>query len=181
MIDQKFIRECFDYDPATGVVKWRVRPLHHFPNEKTMKSFNTSSAGKIAGSLSKRGSKTYRQVSINDRNMTIHRLIWIYMTGEQPDEIDHINGDGADNRWCNLREVDRRQNNKNMRKSSANNSGVTGVHWDNERQKWRSEINNIQGVSESKRFDDLLDAVAWRKSAENRYGYHQNHGSDRPL
>ena len=44
-----------------------------------------------------------------------HRLIWVWMTGEDPGDmvIDHINQDGLDNRWENLRKVTKSQNNAN--------------------------------------------------------------------
>ena len=46
-----------------------------------------------------------------------HRIIWMMMTGEDPGdkEVEHINGDGRDNRWDNLRLATRAQNNRNRR------------------------------------------------------------------
>jgi hypothetical protein len=48
--------------------------------------------------------------------MYAHQLAFLYMTGSIPIEIDHANGDRADNRWANLREATRKQNNGNRRK-----------------------------------------------------------------
>ena len=45
-----------------------------------------------------------------------HRLIWKYVTGEDPDTIDHINGDKFDNRWHNLRSVPIEINNRNSKR-----------------------------------------------------------------
>jgi len=39
----------------------------------------------------------------------VHRLIWRYMTGENPNVIDHINGHHRDNRWENLQNITEEQ------------------------------------------------------------------------
>jgi len=58
-----------------------------------------------------------------------HRLAFLYMTGRWPGEVDHINGDQSDNRWCNLREVTHRQNQQNKLRPYANNKvGLLGVY-----------------------------------------------------
>lgn len=44
-----------------------------------------------------------------------HRFAWLYMTGKWPKELDHINGSRNDNRWLNLREATRTQNNANRK------------------------------------------------------------------
>jgi AP2 domain. len=47
------------------------------------------------------------------KNIRGHRFAWYYTYGEIPNIIDHINRVRDDNRICNLRNVDRAQNNKN--------------------------------------------------------------------
>lgn len=53
-------------------------------------------------------------------------------------DTDHINGNGLDNRRCNLRIVTARQNqqNQNIQKSSK----YPGVHWQKDARKWRAQI-----------------------------------------
>lgn len=47
-----------------------------------------------------------------------HQVIWLYMTGELPKgRIDHINGNRADNRWENLRDVSANVNAQNRQKA----------------------------------------------------------------
>jgi hypothetical protein len=70
-------------------------------------------------------------------NFYLHRAI---MGNPAGIEVDHINGDGLDNRRCNLRAATRSQNAQNTRVRSDNTSGVKGVWWDSARRKWASEI-----------------------------------------
>lgn len=82
----------------------------------------------------------YCQIGYEGVIYLIHRLIWKYMTNEDPDEIDHINGDKTDNRWYNLRNVNRKTNNRNTKKRSDNKSGFNGVYWEENRNKWTALV-----------------------------------------
>jgi hypothetical protein len=65
----------------------------------------------------------------------------LYMTGAWPDgDVDHINGDGADNRWANLRCVTHAENLWNAKKRKDNNSGYFGVSFARRERKWRAQI-----------------------------------------
>lgn len=52
----------------------------------------------------------YVAVSIDYLSYQGHRLAWKLEFNEEPEEIDHINRDRADNRLCNLRAVDHSTN-----------------------------------------------------------------------
>lgn len=54
--------------------------------------------------------------------------------------IDHINGDGLDNRRGNLRQATKTENGRNSRMKSRNTSGFKGVHLHKETGKWRARI-----------------------------------------
>lgn len=54
--------------------------------------------------------------------------------------VDHINGDGLDNRKCNLRVVTVKENSVNVAKHRGNNSGYKGVSFRKDRNRWRVEI-----------------------------------------
>lgn len=71
----------------------------------------------------------YKQIMVDGTTYLWHRLSWFYMTGAWPKEdIDHINRDRLDNRWCNLREATRSQNlfNKSVK---INKVGLRGVSY----------------------------------------------------
>jgi hypothetical protein len=77
-------------------------------------------------------------IHVNGRHYRSSRLAWLYMTGSWPVEIDHANLNRADDRWTNLREATRPQNNWNTRTPLTNTSGYKGVS--RKRDKWRARI-----------------------------------------
>lgn len=75
----------------------------------------------------------------------MHRLI----LGARPGEmIDHANGNGLDNRRCNLRLATNTQNMANTGKHRLNrppSSQYKGVHWDSARGAWKALIGDGHG------------------------------------
>ena len=61
----------------------------------------------------------------------VSRIIWVIQTGIDPaeKEVDHINMDKQDNRWCNLRLAERSQNLGNRRKQATANGVVPLSHY----------------------------------------------------
>lgn len=81
-----------------------------------------------------------RKTSLRDgprRTALLHRQLM-----QPPDymQIDHIDGDGLNNRRENMRIVTHQQNQQNTRISCKNTSGVKGVCWDIGKNKWRAKI-----------------------------------------
>jgi hypothetical protein len=108
------LRDCLSYDPETGVF---VR--------LTCKQ-QPGLVGKIAGSFA--GNRGYTQISVGGRLYKAHRLAWLYVYGAWPQgDLDHANGNRADNRIANLREATRSQNNHNGPTRANNKHGVKGV------------------------------------------------------
>ena len=118
-ITQSEIAASFDYDPLTGILRWKYRA-------DRQKRWNTRWAGKEAGSPDKDG---YLDVPLNGRRCKAHRLIWTLMTGAIPaHDIDHENTIKNDNRWSNLREASGTQNNANAAARKFNPLGVKGIY-----------------------------------------------------
>lgn len=91
----------------------------------------------------------YRVLSLDCHHLLEHRLVWFYVHGEWPKEIDHINRDGLDNRLCNLREVTHFVNSINRKMHVNNTSGVKGVK--RFRKKWMASFGTkYLGVFETK-------------------------------
>ena len=74
-----------------------------------------------------------------------HRLAWYLTTGIVPCQIDHRNGDRADNRLSNLREVSNRQN-QEARHTVVNPSGLMGVYYRKDTGKYQAKIKSY-GIS----------------------------------
>lgn len=87
--------------------------------------YRKKKAGDRAGSLDKR--LGYWVVYHKGQKMHTHRLGWFVAYGEWPEMVDHINGDRADNRLCNLRAATRRENTLNSKVYRTNTSGQAGV------------------------------------------------------
>ena len=173
---QKYLKECFIYDPIEGFLLWRIRPLHHFTAFKNWKRWNQRYAGKLAiNFLNERG---YRIGSLNKKRVLSHRIIWKLETGIDPLTIDHINGITFDNRMRNLRSVTQAENNKNLRKRKDNTSGIVGVIWHKSSKKWHARINTKFGRKVLGCFDHKHEAISARRRAELTEGYHPRHGQN---
>jgi hypothetical protein len=169
MITQEQLKELLHYDPDTGFFTWKVRR-------------KGVALGSEAGTNAKKKQKYYRQINIESTLYLSHRLAWLYVHGKFPDgQIDHIDGEGLNNRITNLRDVTNRENSMNRRIPINNNSGVIGVSFDKQNGKWLAQISTELGNKNLGRFADIEGAVAARKAADIKYGYHENHGSTRVI
>lgn len=162
------------YEPTTGCLFWKKRPRQTFDTDFAWKAWNGRYAGKQAGSASAR---KYLYVKIQKRCLLAHRVAWALHYGEWPSQcIDHINGNRQDNRLENLRSVSEKENNKNLSIRSDNKSGVVGVRWLDNRRKWYADIRVSKKLLHLGYFETKAEAVAARKQAETKFGFHSNHG-----
>lgn len=126
------LRKMLRYNPETGELFWLARTPDMFDvtpgrtPEHSCANWNAARAGKPA--LTADCGAGYRQGNINGRRIRAHTAAWALATGAYPQGvIDHINGDRADNRLCNLREVTQAQNVLNCRVRKHNKLGLKGV------------------------------------------------------
>lgn len=163
-INQEILCELFDYDKETGVVTSKAGVQGRTP-------------GPVGSLVSLSGGLQYYRIKVCYREIFLHRAIWMMETGEWPDQIDHINGDGLDNRWVNLRNVDTKKNAQNQSLAINNKTGIIGVRWRSDYGRWVAQI-MVDGQSIHLYWGyDLFEACCRRKSAEAKYGFHENHGS----
>lgn len=91
---------------------------------------------------------------------SIHRFI---LNAPKGMEVDHINGNGLDNRKANLRLCTRQQNCYNHRVRNTSKSGITGISWDTQTNKWRATITLNGKMINIGRFVEIEDAINARK------------------
>lgn len=173
ILPQAALKELFDYCPDTGVLTWRTRPAEQFKTRRSFNSWNTRFAGKAAGYL---GSRGYLLVTLNGEMFLVHRIIYKWIYGTEPYEIDHINGTRDCNSPGNLRAVTHKINSQNQKTPSSNTSGVIGVHWHKNHDKWQAQIRVDGKIIHLGLFDNIEDAATVRQEAEVEHGFHANHG-----
>ena len=85
---QEMLKHLVHYNEETGIFTWKN------PSSKA----NVTIGGTIGG-LNNSGSLT---ICLQSKSYLAHKLAFIYMTGEAPKNIQHLNGIRTDNRWSNL-------------------------------------------------------------------------------
>tara|TARA_B100000378_G_scaffold147189_1_gene118845 strand:+ start:173 stop:748 length:576 start_codon:yes stop_codon:yes gene_type:complete len=164
-------------DRTSGRIYWKARSAElfiagHYSAERKAAAWNSRYAGQEA--FTAVNVSGYRHGGIDGKLYLAHRVVWKMMTGADPLQIDHINGERTDNRPQNLRSVDATGNARNQKLRRTNQSGAPGVIL--QRGKWLARIwtegrNRYLGT-----FDAFEDAVAKRKQVEAAQGDNPNRG-----
>jgi hypothetical protein len=102
----EYIRQTFEYFPLTGEIKYKR-------DRRTW-----AKRGDLATARRRDG---YEHLFVmwgerprKKKQIVAHRVAWFLMTGAWPEGvIDHVDGDRANNRWANLRDVTTKMNNAN--------------------------------------------------------------------
>lgn len=163
--DLSLLKSLLDYDPLTGLLKWKG-------------SFRPNMVGgKVVGFIDPKSG--YVKLAFERRLYRAHRIIYFMVASVDPLEweVDHRNGIRHDNRWENLRLADRPSNLQNTNRSKTNTSGVKGVSWHKHTEKWRVTFGAGKrqiylGVFDSK---EAAESVA-RNYREVAHGGFHNHG-----
>lgn len=156
------LRASLDYDPEIGTFTWRHRP-------NLRPSINSRLVGMTAGTPIANG---YITIVIMHKHHYAHRLAWLHVTGAMPEaDIDHIDGDRKNNRWLNLRQATRSQNNMNQKAQQRSKSGLKGVYWHVKAGKWAAQI----VVNKEHHYLGLFDTAeaahaAYREAASRLHG-----------
>ena len=165
-MNQKKLKSLLRYDPETGLFTWLVCLSNRAP------------VGKVVGDG--KSVDDYVRVSINGKRYLAHRLAVLYMIGRWPSkDVDHKNGRKNDNRWCNLRPASNAENHRNIGVRANNTSGVTGITWDESRNRWKVHIKAEGKFMNLGRYIDFNEAGMVRLLAEcvyfDKFQYAVNH------
>ena len=163
MSDLEFFKSKFRYDPDKGLVHYLY---------KTYGKGGIKSPGDVAGSISY-GNSGHKRILLSIRSngtqrvYKAHRVAWLLMTGEWPTMgIDHIDGDGTNNRWSNLRLSTQSQNLMNRAIQTNNTSGYKGVTRNGNR--WHAQIWVKRKATNLGTYATKEEAYAARLEAEKR-------------
>lgn len=160
MITQKKLKEQLHYDAKTGLFTWK-------------KAHDARRVGKTAGWLCRKG---YRHFRIQGETVKAHRMAFVYMGLDIPDQVDHINHDRDDNRWGNLRIATQNINMGNKKIYKNNKSGFHGVYWRADRKMWVSSVQFRKKRVNLGQYAEKQDAINAVEIAHKEYGFHENHG-----
>lgn len=108
------LRELLHYDRESGAFTWLVKPNRRI---------------RLGAAVGCRLEGGYLRTRIDGGFHRLHRLAWLYVTGEWPaNDVDHIDGDPTNNAFSNLRDVTRSVNLQNRRAAMGHSkAGVLGV------------------------------------------------------
>lgn len=174
---QEVLRQLLRYEPETGKLFWQPRHPSQLKQtgqnsaEHRAAMFNRNFAHTEAFTC--RNNKGYRAGMINQTAYVAHRVIWKMQTGSDPTaQIDHINGNREDNRWCNLREAEAWQNQGNRKKNAcARYSQYRGVCVAKGTGLWTAAINLNGKQNHLGSFQSEEDAArAYDAAAHAKYG-----------
>lgn len=155
MITQERLKQLLHYDPDTGVFTRIV---------------SRRGSRAIVGSTRSDG---YLSVCIDGKSYLGHRLAWLWMTGQQPqDQVDHVNGIKSDNRWRNLRAATNKQNSENSRLYSCNKTGVRGAVIDKRTGRYVARVRHFGKDIHVGVFDDAASANRALKDARDQLFTH---------
>lgn len=161
------VRALLDYDPETGVLTSKSRPIR--PEQVARdKGWNARFAGKPAGCITPYG---YILVGITaemgrEEKILAHRLAWAHYYGKWPSgHLDHVNRKRKDNAIRNLRCATVAQNMANGSVRKDNTSGVRGVSYQAIRGKWRARLTVNGKQVYYGYFDTKEEAIDGRRKA----------------
>jgi len=139
---------CVDGEDFEWLSKW----TWHYVRAKRAK---TGYARRMSGT------RPHRQIIL------MHQAIWA--RHGKFSQVDHINGCGCDNRKRNFRPANASTQNANRRRPSNNTSGIKGICWYKQTERWKAHIRVDKKSLHLGYFIRKKDAIAARRTAELKH------------
>lgn len=184
-ITPELCRQLLRYEPETGKLFWLPRPASMFRDslchggvrtaQWAADCWNTKNAGREA--FTAQNGAGYYVGAILNHNFRAHRVIWAIVHGVWPlDQIDHDDGDRANNRLHNLKPATNAENHKNEGLPKNNTSGAQGVRMHAKTGRWRAEIKVNYRNRHLGYYATKEEAVSAREAAKVQFGFSSSHG-----
>jgi len=114
----------------------------------------------------------YEKVIFRKKEYLVHRIVFALHNGFMPKMLDHIDGNKTNNKIENLREATKKENGYNRKLNKNNKSGIKGINWHKNNNKWQVSI-NVDG--KQKYLGCFKDIEIAKKVIElNRVEHHKN-------
>lgn len=154
-LEYETLMRILDYNSETGVFKWKIDASRN------------AMCGSYAGCVNPKG---YLQIRIHGYTYRAHRLAWFYVYKEWPNEqIDHKDRNKLNNKIDNLRISNSSLNAYNSNPRTGNTSGVKGVYYCTNTNRWKAWIWVKGAIKHLGCFIHKDLAIACRKEAELKY------------
>ena len=168
--DLNYLKECFELDSTSpSYLKWNQnRPRDHFKNLQAFESWKTTSAGRWIINETSDGKYYYLNVGgakIARQPLKVHRIVYAlyYNTIDfQNLLIDHVNGNGKDNRPENLRLATYTQNLFNRPKQTNNKIGHKNIRYHDSCKKFTVQVGYKNKTIYFGSFSTLEEAIQVR-------------------
>lgn len=126
VLTQDQLKQALDYDPATGVFRWKA------PQSRRVH------VGDQAGVVALNGR---RYINLRGGKYLAHHLAWLYVYGVWPSEyVRHRDENHDNNAIANLYEATAAATVRGTKALSTNSSGFRGVSFDKSKGKWQATI-----------------------------------------
>ena len=163
------LEQVLSYEPGTGLLRWKVR------------IYRIKKPGDIAGGLNNAG---YVEVRYAGVTYQAHRVCWYLYTGKDPGnaQIDHKDGNRANNKIHNLRLCTPQQNAVNKLKREGTTSKYKGVSFYRKNNKWQAQIRILNRSCHLGHYKTELEAhKAYCIAAIVEHGEFANFGKNSPF
>lgn len=157
-IDSTLLNQYFTY--KDGELYWKQIDGHA----------NGVKIGDLAGHIHKRPNKcAYKRLSLFKKRYFAHQLVFMMFYGYIPKQIDHVDGNGLNNKINNLREATSQQNQFNKGLGANNKCGYKNVYWRADNKKWSVQLRINGKLITFGSFNDLELADLVATEARNKY------------
>lgn len=149
----------------------RLKELFEYRDDGTfVRKVATSNRVKVGDPVGwKTSGGKYVGLCVNGEKELMHRMVFLYHHGHLPKYIDHIDGDGTNNRIENLREATHSQNLMNVPGRNGTKSGKKNVYWHAKLKKWTVHVKVGDKVKYFGLYEDIELAELVATEVRNKY------------